>query len=414
MKTTFPWQSAALLLLLVVPTLALAQDAPPADEADSPLPPDLAAVEEERSRMCVDGHELLDSFIARLQPLEDRAERLASLGRAISLEDLRRVEPLDLEDPVEAEVARWFEVDRELGEAYAREEDESILEARREAREEIIERLSEAWEENADEIEAVVTADEGLEEAFRRCEGSILIRGVVEEACGDADSSLCRAVRQDEPTPRFRFVDEGAQLWDIQGGRPWSMPERVSVQPSGELGGARVRASAQRGNATILLTLETLILDRGTLSDEENQHYNEQLDELGVEFGHPELNISPIMGVDMDLPGPLAEETAWVLHFGETPETTEDILHVFPVTEDGAGSAIIPLTPHILDRLVGEAPIRLTAIGTVTPDAGPMGGPALYWMEFPDLLREQAVGQLVSYWLGGGLSDDLLELIPPS
>lgn len=416
MNPSRPWPSAAILyLFLMLPAAAGAQDAPPTDPFDLPAPPNLAPLEEERSRMCVDGHALLDSVIARLQPLEARAERLVSLFEAASLEDPDRVESFDPDDELEAAVAAWFELDARLWNDYQEQGNEEILERRSEARDEILERLGEAYEENALEIEALTEADEAVGEAIRRCEGTILLRDVVESTCGESDTSVCQALRAGEPTTRFRFVDEAEQLWDVEAVRPWFMPRSIGMTPAGDLQGGRTAVSARRGNGSVLLSLETLVVDRSTLSEEENREYDERLDALDFEFGHPDLNISPVVGIQVDLPGRLADESAWVVHFGVMPETADDVVHVLPAEDDGRASALIPLTPQIVNGLLGEKPLRLTAIGEATSgDAAPLGGRPLWALEFAELLRREAVNQLVTYWSTGDFSDDLLELVPPT
>lgn len=395
---------AALGFFLLVPGMAVGQEAPP---------PGLVQAEVERSRACVPGHALLAAVQDDLDPLARRSERLRGLLQAISFEDVSRAEPFDEGDRVEVAVREWFEVDARLAARYAEEQDESVLESRRQARAAIQRTLGEALAATAQDAQDLITSTEGVEEAVYRCDGRILVRPAVLEACQGVSSPVCEAARSEEPVGAFRFVDDAALLWDIERIRPWAAPERLQPTPEGAIGGARTEVSAQRGNLSLTLALETMLRPRSEISAEEAAEYDALLDRLDYAFGHPDFAMSPVMSFELELPAPLAGENGYILHFGEEPGAADDIVHTISARQEGAVSSVFVVTPTILERLQTGQQLWLTAVGITDPDAGDVQAEGLWGLELNAVRQSESVAELISYWAGGGLSDDLLALIPP-
>ncbi|HSM59808.1 MAG TPA: hypothetical protein VK849_03380, partial [Longimicrobiales bacterium] len=211
MKTT----SFTLGLLLVWSPLA-AQEATP--------PSGLAAVEAARSRACVPALARLAELNVALEPYARGAERLRALDRAIALEDSTVVAPFDTSDATERAVREWFLADLALARRYVAERDEAIQEERSAKRRAIRETLQAAMDSLRTGVEGRVESVEEVESSAQQCDGAILLRPAVLEACGQTVSPVCDAARAAVPGGPYRFVEAAEDLWDVEELRPWSEP----------------------------------------------------------------------------------------------------------------------------------------------------------------------------------------------
>ena len=304
-----------LFLLLSLPALLPAQEPIPSD----PVPPGLAASELERSRACVPVLTRLAALETELDPLAGRARRIATLSQAIALEDRERVVPLDLEDPLEVAVVRWFDRDEELALAHAESGDEAAMAERNEARQAMRDQLREALEALSSQAEERIDAEGDLARPAEMCEGAILVRSSVLEACDGTEGPVCAEARNPERAGagRYRFVDAPEDLWDMEQLRPWTEPSSLLPSPEGGLGGAQTGTLVRRGNLTLVLSLETLIQDRSLMDQAEAADFDAHLEELGIPFDDDRFVMSPALGVALDIMAPLGGESHYFLHFGD-------------------------------------------------------------------------------------------------
>ena len=111
------------------------------------------------------------------------------------------------------------------------------------------------------EAQALIDASGDIATEAAPCDGAILIRPAVIQACASQQIPVCVSAAAAEPDGVFRFVDTAEDLWDVQELRPWTAPGPLAVAPSGMLTGARTVAFARHGNIVISVGFGTE--DRG-------------------------------------------------------------------------------------------------------------------------------------------------------
>lgn len=379
-----------------------------------PAPPEsLAQVEEARSRMCVDGVALLTDVDARLSPLEERQGRIEALHEAVTVEDRERVTPFDEDDPLEAAVREWFDQDRELAQRMADEPGDDLLEERRRLRTEMLERLEDEHARLEEEARELVQNTEGLEEALRRCQGAVFVRSTVLEACESTSSPLCDEARAEDPSGRFRFVENAVDLWDVEQLRPWSDPGPLRPTPTGGLGGATTSALTRRGNVTLAVGMEPIIQPRSSVEAEEVARFDANLDTLGIEFDHPAFVMAPALAVHLEIPGPLGGESHYLLHFAEVEDLEIDVLWAGVASDSGSVEGTFPANAHVLSRLAAGDELVLTAVRATEPEGAEPEGEPVFSLGITPVGQAQAVQTLLAYMADGGLSEDLRRLAPP-
>lgn len=395
-------------LSLLFPALALAiplaaQQAPP---------PNFASGEIARSQACVPALTRLMALDEQVAPLAARAERIQALNVAINLEDVERAEPFAADDPVEEAVQAWFATDMELALSGS---SDAIQEERSGARDGIRAVLLDALEALNQERIQILDGVENLQEMTFQCGGAVLVRSAVLDTCGDASSVVCEQARAEEPGGSIRFVDSAEDLWDVEELRPWSRPGPIGIGVAGNLSGAQTSAYVRRGNIVLVVSLETMVLERSTLSDEEVAEFEDYLTEMGFTFQHPRFVMSPVLGVYFEgLTEPLGGETHYVLHFGDLQDPVNDLIWNAPVQE---GPVEVTFAPGeaILTRLLAGEEVRFTAMtlkaGEDAADEG-IEANAVYSLDVLNLGQADSVRSLLTYVGGGQLARDLSALIP--
>lgn len=375
-------------------------------QAQDALPEGLARVEMERSRQCVDVLARIEALEDRLEPMAARSQRLTALANAIALEDRASVEPLDADDPVEAEVSAWFDQDLTLATRYIEEQDEALVTQRNEARRAIRTRLSEALGAVQAEADEQIASAGNLTSSVGGCDGAILIRSAVLEACETTESPVCEAARSGVAGGAYRFVDAPEDLWQVEEMRPWTSPAPLGVMPDGQIGGARTMGYARIGNLTLTLAFAPLLGSRVNFSEEEISHFQALVDSAGFKFEHPEVTFVPALSLRASAPEPLAGETFYMLHFDEPTEA--DVLWSGPAGTGDAVESTVPLSPRYLARLSAGHPVRFTA---VTEDPDGEAGEMVYSVQFTPLNQSPAASALVSY-MSEQLASDLAQIVP--
>lgn len=370
------------------------------------LPDGLARLELERSRQCVDVLARIEALEQRLEPLASRSQRLISIANAIALEDRTSVEPLDASDPTEAAVAAWFTTDLELATRYLDENDEALTTQRNEARQAIRERVSEALGALQGAADQEIEAAGNLSSTVGGCDGAILIRSAVIEACATATSPVCEPARNGGTDSPYRFVDAPGDLWQVEELRPWTNPAPLGVTPDGQIGGARTVGYARTGNLTLSLSFGPLLGSREDFTADEIARFQAIIDSAGFTFDHPEVAFAPSMSMRASAPEPLAGETLYILHFGEATEA--DVIWSGPSGTGEAVEATVPLSPRHLARLGAGHPISFTAIAE---DADGAGGEAVYSVMFTPINQSPAASALVGY-MSEQLATDLAQIVP--
>jgi hypothetical protein len=409
--------SLCLLAALALPAALAAQDAPPVDPPTEDAPPaDLAATELARSHSCVPVLTRLAALESELAPLAERAQRIGTLNQAVGLEDRERVLPLDPGDPLEAAVDRWFERDAELAEAYAEREDETLLEERNRAREQIRTTLREAFEAVTADAEARMDAEGELGAAALACDGAILVRSAVLEACEETSGPVCDEARNREEMGSYRFVDSAEDLWDVEQLRTWSNPSPLGPSPEGGLGGAQTGTMVRRGNVTLVMSLEPLIQDRTGIPEEEAAEFDAHLEALGFQFDDPRFVMTPALAISLDMIGPLGGETHYLLHFEDLSDPSTQVFWTVPAIGNGPTRDIFPAPGWVLARLAEGEEVRLTAVHVQDAEGLEEEGieaEAIFTLELTSVGQIPAVGTLLSYMASGDLASDLARLVPP-
>jgi len=389
-----------LILLLAVlskPVIGVAQDAPPAG---------IAEIELERSRVCVPVLSQLDALNLQLQPLGIRTERLRQIAAAIAIEDRTVMDSLNVNDPTESAVRDWFLSDGRLAQSFLDTNQQTILQQRTVDRELIKGTVQATLEGIQSEAQGIIeeAGDFGAEASS--CEGAILIRSAVIEACGSEQNLICDAAKPANSDGAYRFVDSPEDLWDVQEFRPWTSPGPLQLAPDGQLDGASTVAFARQGNVAFSVAFQPDIRPRADMAPENIQTFQTLLDSIGFEFNHPELIYAPALTIRATLPEPLAGEDRYAIHFGAIEGG--DVIWEGP---SGTGDPIeisILLTPiHIVKLTQGES-LELTAIRSL--DDG--SDEALFGLALTPVNQVAATQSLLAY-MATQMPQDLNILVPP-
>lgn len=328
------------------------------------------------------------------------------LLEAVALEDRSVMDSLDRSDPTESALYDWFVADGRLAQSIVDTGNQSLQQQRTINREQIRATIHARVEAIQGDAQAIMDGSEGLGIEANPCDGAILIRPAVLEACETEESPVCDAAADTAGAPGYSFVDSPEHLWDVQELRPWSQPSGLQVAPDGTLTGARTIAFARHGNVVLTVAFSPLIMERDALSEEAAAEFEEILDSLGFEFDHPDLVYAPSLAVRATLPDALAGEDSYVLHFGEAEDA--DVLWTGPA---GTGELIeVPVVleaRHVLRLQAGE-PIRLTAVQSVE-DAD---NEAVFTLELTTVNQVAATRALLEY-MAGQMVADINRLAPP-
>jgi hypothetical protein len=346
---------------------------------------------------------------ATLDPYVRRLDRLNALGMAVSLENATEGAPFDRADSLEDAVARWFSADSALAVRYMEDPQDALREERSQARTAMLDRVRTTMQEVSKEAQEKAEAGADIEAAARPCLGAVLVRSVVLEACGDAETLVCNAARSNEPQGQIRFVDEPGDIWDVEEYGPWSQPGPIRLTEDGELLGARTSARVRRGNVALQLSVAPLILLREELEEEQVADYLANLDSLGFTFDHPLLVMAPAIEIQANLPPPLGGETHYVLHFGDL--SGDDVLWSAEAGTGGMIQALLPASATDLARLREAEQVSLSALRIPEEEGGEAD--LVFTMALLQINQDANVGNLLAYLSGGGLNNDLKAIIPP-
>jgi len=393
-----------LLTALLVPLAVHAQEEPPAGMAD---------VELARSRACVPAMSRMEELNRALEPYAVRLERVRALGRAVSLEDRAEAEPLDAADELEKAVADWFAQDSTLAARWVAERTDTLQQERAQARTAILDRIRGAMQTVQEEARVQLGDAAAAEEAVAPCDGAILVRSAVLEACGASTSAVCRAAAAAEPQEGFRFVEAPADLWDVQEYRPWSQPGPMQATPQGALVGARTGSQGRRANAVLALSVAPMLRNRSELDEAEIGEFEANLDSLGFAFDHPLFVMAPALEIAASVPPPMEGETHVLVHFGDL--SGDDVIWSTEIGEGGLLQAVFPARGRDLARLQAGEVVSMTAVRV--PEAAEGETPeadAVYTVGLLTVNQAASVTGLLQYMGGGGLANDLKAIIPPS
>ena len=389
-----------LILLLAVlskPVIGVAQDAPPAG---------IAEIELERSRLCVPVLTQLDELNLQLQPLGIRTERLRQIAAAIAIEDRTVMDSLNVNDPTEAAVRDWFLSDGRLAQSFLDTNEQTIQQQRAVDRELIKGTVQATLEGIQSEAQSIIEDAGDFGPEASSCEGAVLIRSAVIEACGSEQNLICDAAKPANSDGAYRFVDSPEDLWDVQEFRPWTSPGPLQLAPDGQLDGASTVAFARQGNVAFSVAFQPDIRPRADMALENIQTFQTLLDSIGFEFNHPELIYAPALTIRATLPEPLAGEDRYAIHFGAIEGG--DVIWEGP---SGTGDPIeisILLTPiHIVKLTQGES-LELTAIRSL--DDG--SDEALFGLALTPVNQVAATQSLLAY-MATQMPQDLNILVPP-
>ena len=388
-----------ILLLAVVskPVIGVAQDAPPAG---------IAEIELERSRLCVPVLTQLDELNLQLQPLGIRTERLRQIAAAIAIEDRTVMDSLNVTDPTEAAVRDWFLSDGRLAQSFLDTNEQTIQQQRAVDRELIKGTIQATLEGIQSEAQGIIEDAGDFGPEASSCEGAVLIRSAVIEACGSEQNLICDAARPANSDGAYRFVDSPEDLWDVQEFRPWTSPGPLQLAPDGQLDGASTVAFARQGNVAFSVAFRPDIRPRTDMAPENIQPFQTLLDSIGFEFNHPELIYAPALTIRATLPEPLAGEDRYAIHFGAIE--AGDIIWE---GASGTGAPIeisILLTPiHIVKLTQGES-LELTAIRSLDDSSDE----ALFGLALTPVNQVAATQALLAY-MATQMPQDLNLLVPP-
>lgn len=388
-----------ILLLAVVskPVIGVAQDAPPAG---------IAEIELERSRLCVPVLTQLDELNLQLQPLGIRTERLRQIAAAIAIEDRTVMDSLNVTDPTEAAVRDWFLSDGRLAQSFLDTNEQTIQQQRAVDRELIKGTIQATLEGIQSEAQGIIEDAGDFGPEASSCEGAVLIRSAVIEACGSEQNLICDAAKPANSDGAYRFVDSPEDLWDVQEFRPWTSPGPLQLAPDGQLDGASTVAFARQGNVAFSVAFRPDIRPRTDMAPENIQTFQTLLDSIGFEFNHPELIYAPALTIRATLPEPLAGEDRYAIHFGAIE--AGDIIWE---GASGTGAPIeisILLTPiHIVKLTQGES-LELTAIRSLDDSSDE----ALFGLALTPVNQVAATQALLAY-MATQMPQDLNLLVPP-
>jgi hypothetical protein len=364
----------------------------------------LAAVEEARSRACVPIIAEVEQLDAVLLPLGSRADRLLTIAQAVALEDPSVIRTLDPEDELEARVRGWFIDDATLAQRFVDTQDAAISLQRSVARENIKVVIEQAIGAVQFVADSIIGSNADLAAEAGQCDSAVFIRGVVLEECEGLSGAMCQAAAEPpSPTSPFRFVDEAEVMWEIQEIRPWTSPTGLMLDPNGQLDGARTFVYSRIGNVIVTVAFSPLLLDTASVTPEQVRAYQVTNDSLGLTFAHPGLAFSPALGVRVALPQPLADETRYIIHFGEPMDP-----EVIWVGAAGTGQPLestIALGASQVTRLQAGEPLTLSAVGDELQGTEPA-----FVIELTDVNQAPAIRALLGY-MAAQLSDDLTQIL---
>lgn len=389
--------AAAAVMLAVAPSIGLAQES---------APEGLAIIEASRSRACVPVLKALEDLNSQLEPLGSRSERMVEIATAIAIEDRSFADSLNVDDSTEAEVRDWFIADGRLAQSFLASQEPSVQRQRQIDRERIKGFIQAVVDSIQTTAQTLIDDAGDLGDQADSCDGAILIRSAVLEACAAETSAICTAAQANEPDEPYRFVETADDLWDINELRPWTAPTPLGVSPEGQLDGARSVVFTRQGNVVFSVAFSPLIRRRSEMLPDELQDLQTILDSLGLAFDHPDLIYAPSLAIRATLPQPLAGEDQYVIHFGGV-----DAAEVLWAGEAGTGANIelpIVLTATHVMMLQRGAPLQLTAMGPV--EGG--GSEPLYVVELTAVNQANATQALLRY-MAGAMVEDLIRLVPP-
>ena len=388
----------AAIITLASPQFATAQDM---------LLSSFDAIERARTAACVPILARMDALNTELMPLGLRAERLRKIGEAMALEDRMIMDELDQSDETEKAIHDWFVADGRLAQAYVDTENQDMQRQRTIAREGAKGTIQIAATAIQTQAQDLIDASGDVATAAGPCDGAILIRSVVIEACATQDSPVCApAAAAVDPDGVYRFVDAAEDLWDVQELRPWTTPGPLSVAPTGTLTGARSVAFARHGNIVISIEFAPALQRRNGMTPEQVGQFQEVLDSIGFEFDHPDLIYAPALVVRATLPDKLAGEDLYVLHFGAADDA--DVVWSAPAGTGDVLEAPAVLQPYHIVRLQNGEALNLTAI--TTDEAGK--NEAVFTLDVTTVNQATATRELLGY-MAGQMVEDLKVLLPP-
>jgi hypothetical protein len=410
----FPVKTFSFLFCAVIaalPAALRAQDSIPSGMA--PLPGGLVEKELARSRRCVPAIARFAELQTQLEPLYARANRIQLLHAAVSVEDSSRVAPFNAADSLEVAVREWFVADQALAQQYVTSRDEAIQQRRTDAREALKKRLQEAMDPLATQAEERINAAPGVSTGVQECEDAIFVRSAVLEACQtEATSPICEDAKATEPRGRFAFVDQAADLWDVEELRPWSEPAQLYREPDGALAGSRTATRSRRGNLILTLGLEPMIRARSTMTPEEIAEMDTNLDSLGFTFEDARYAMSPVLTIQLNLPEPIGGETHYVLHFGDLADPVNDVIWSAPVAAGGGPIQAVFAPPGwVLNNLARGESVSFTAVKVVQEG---VKAEAVFVLGVTPVSQSRTVGALLNYMKSGQLGKDLTALVPPT
>jgi len=377
--------------------------------AQEPLQIGLAAIEGARSSTCVGVLARVDVLDRTLRPLAERSQRLLAISQAIALESREVIDSLRVADPTEDAVRAWFVADGALAQRFVDTQDPSINQERTAARQRIRATVDSTLAAVQAEADTHLDASGDLTAAAAPCEGAILVRPAVLEACQSESSPVCDAARETEPAGRYLFVENAMDLWDVSEFRPWTDPGPLRMGSDGQIMGARTIAYARQGNVVVTVALSPLLQQRANLTPEELARFEGIVDSLGFEFSHPDIAFVPSLGILITLPEPIAGETFYVLHFG-SPEEAE-LIWTGPAATGAPIDAVVVLNPDYAAALAGGSPISLTAVVGGAEEGG--DNEAMFSIQLTPVNQNRATQSLLGY-MAGQLSADLATLVPPT
>jgi hypothetical protein len=363
-----------------------------------------------RSRRCVPAIAKFIALQQELEPLYARANRIQALNAAVTLEDSVRVAPFDMTDSVEVAVRAWFIADQELARQYVAAPSEALATRRTAAQDQLRQRLQQALDPLGDQVEQKVTANQGVTTAAQECEDVIFVRSAVLEACQTETSPVCDDAKATEPRGRFAFVNDAADLWDVEELRPWSEPSQLYRDPNGALAGSRTATRARHGNLMLTLGLEPMIRARSTLSPEEMKEMDTNLDSLDFVFDDPRYAMSPVLTIQLNLTEPIGGETHYILHFGDLSDPLNDVIWSSPATGGGMVQAVVAPAGWILNALARGEPMSFTAVKVIQEG---VKAEAVFGLPVTPVGQSRTIGALLNYMKSGQLGKDLTALIPP-
>jgi hypothetical protein len=383
---------AAAVLLTAIPISAQISDAPSG----------LATIELDRSRACVGVFTEVARIDVMLDPLARNSRRLTAIAQAIAIEDGSVVASLDSTDAVELAVGDWFATDAVLAQRYVTSQDPAILELRTSGREAIKELLADAARAVQADADSILAENEETMLLAGPCDGAILVRSAVLEACEQGSGPVCdEAGRSPAEGDRFRFVDTPESVWEIQEMRPWTAPATLGPGPTGQLEGGRTITYARVGNVVVTVALSPLLKNRTEVTPTELYAHEQTNEALGIIFEHPSIVFAPAFGLRAALPDALADETEYIIHFG-APDQPDTVWR-------GEADTGLPLEATI--PMQATHVIRLRAGDQLSLTAMRSGEPA-YTIPLDTINQVTAVESLLAY-MATQLSTDLNELIKP-